>query len=50
MLVIILPQVEAIQKDLNYFPVTEAYQDMHLTSQEDKDSLPNPLMHKDGME
>ena len=34
MLVIILPQVEAIQKDLNYSLVTEeAYQDMPLTSQ-----------------
>ena len=46
-----LLQVEAIQIDLNYSPVTEeAYQDMPLTSQEDKDSLPKPLIHKDGME
>ena len=46
-----LLQVEAIQIDQHYSPMTEeTYQDMPLTSQEDKDSLPNPLMHKDGME
>ena len=35
---IILPQVETMQRDQHYSPVTEeTYQDMPLTSQEDKD-------------
>ena len=46
-----LLQVEAIQIDQHYSPVIEeTYQDMPLTSQEDKDFLQRDLMRKDEME
>jgi len=48
---ITLPQVETMQTDQHYVTMTEeTYQGLPLTSREDKDSLPNPLMRRDGME